>query len=97
VIDAMVPETSAVVAATIGATGMACAAVAVIFVRSWRRTRDALFAFFAAAFAMMAVNRALLAIVGEARETVTALYAVRLAAFLLILAGIVVKNASPRR
>jgi hypothetical protein len=85
------------VAATIGATGMACAAIAVIFLRYWRRSRDGLFAFFAAAFAMMALNRALLAILGEARETATALYVVRLAAFLLILVGIVVKNASPRR
>ena len=93
----MEPETGAVVAATIGATAMACAAIAVIFLRFWRRTHDALFAFFAAAFAMMALNRAILAVVGEARETATALYGVRLAAFLLILVGIVVKNASPRR
>jgi hypothetical protein len=92
----MLPETSTAVAAIIGATGMACAAIGVLFLRYWRRTRDRLFAFFAAAFGMMALNRALLAVLGEARETVTALYVVRLAAFLLILFGIVAKNTVRR-
>lgn len=92
----MLPDTSSAVAAIIGATAMACAAIGVLFLRHWRRTHDRLFAFFAAAFGMMALSRTLLAALGEAREAVTALYVVRLAAFLLILFGIVAKNTVRR-
>lgn len=93
----MPPETSAIVAAIIGATGMACAAIGLIFLRYWRRTHDRLFAFFAAAFWMMALNRAVLAVIGDAREVATSLYVVRLVAFLLILVGVIGKNIGDRR
>jgi hypothetical protein len=78
------------------ATGMGCAVAGLIFLRYWRRTRDRLFAFFAASFWMMAVNRMALVVVGEAHEASTYIYIVRFVAFLLIILGIWDKNRPPR-
>ena len=85
-------------AAAIGsATATGCAVVGLIFLRYWTRTRDRLFAFFAASFWLMAVNRAALVMAGEAHEASTYIYLFRFAAFLLIIAGIVLKNLSQSR
>ncbi len=92
----MAPESSAVVGAIVGATGMASATIGLIFLRHWRRTGERLFAFFAAAFWLMALNRAALAVVGDSREA-TSLYVVRLMAFLLILTGAIGKNVRGSR
>lgn len=75
----------------LGAVVMACLAIGLLFLRSWRRTGDRLFAIFAAAFWILGVNWAALAFV-ENNEARTALYFVRLAAFLLILGAIIDKN-----
>jgi peptidoglycan/LPS O-acetylase OafA/YrhL len=66
--------------------------VALFFLRFWRRTRDRLFAYFATAFAVLGTQRLLLALSHTATEDVTYLYVMRLAAFLLILWAIVMKN-----
>jgi hypothetical protein len=69
---------------------------ALFFLRFWRQTRDRLFACFAAAFALLAVQRvALYSATVEGADT-TWLYVVRLAAFLLILWAIVDKNRGTR-
>ena len=73
-----------------GATAMGCVVVAVFFWRYYALTRDRLFVFFSLAFAVFAVNRVLLAASGA--EADPALYLVRLAAFLLIIVGIIDKN-----
>lgn len=65
--------------------------IVVFFVRYWHASRDRFFAFFAAAFGMLAAHWLLLATV-EVREHSPYHYALRLVAFLLILAGIVDKN-----
>lgn len=79
------------------ATAMASAIVGLIFLRYWTRTRDRLFAYFAASFWLMAVNRVALVVVGEAHEASTLIYLVRFGAFVLIIAGIVEKNLASRR
>lgn len=75
-----------------GATMMASVAVAVFFLRFWRQTADRLFAVFAAAFALFAVNRLLLAVLDQESETRTWVYALRAATFLMIAAAVLDKN-----
>jgi hypothetical protein len=72
---------------------MSAAVAGTFFLRFWRRTRDRLFAIFAAAFWLMGLNWLLLAIyAGD--EINSAVYGIRLLAFVLILIGIVDKNRS---
>ncbi len=82
-----------------GAIGMGFAVAGFFFLRFWRQTRDRLFALFALAFFVLAVNRFGIALVE--RHDVEAmrgdyLYWVRFLAFALILAAIVDKNRSQR-
>lgn len=65
------------------------------FAKFWRRSRDPLFAIFALAFWLLAVNQALLMLVP--REEQSWIYLLRLAAFALIAVAIVRKNAAARR
>lgn len=71
-------------------TGYAVAAL--YFLKFWSRTRDRLFGFFAAAFAMLAVQRISLAAYSGVPEEAPLLYALRLLAFLIMLWAIVDKN-----
>ena len=82
----------------LGLLVMACAVAGLMFLRFWRKTRDRLFAIFAGAFWLLALNWMALAFTHE-DELRTALYAVRLVAFVLILVAIIDKNrtATPRR
>lgn len=66
--------------------------VGLIFLRSWRETRDRLFALFAAAFWLLGFQRVLLAMTDQLSENRPYLYLLRLAAYLLILWAIVDKN-----
>ncbi|HYZ48227.1 MAG TPA: DUF5985 family protein [Sphingomonas sp.] len=63
------------------------------FLRFWRRTGDGLFLAFAAAFALLGINQALLIFSGIPVEERSPLYLLRLLAFLLIIGAIVRKNA----
>lgn len=76
----------------IGAVAMGFAVAGLFFLRFWRDTRDRLFAWFAGAFFVLAVNRLGLAIVSPLDHRGDYLYWVRLAAFTIILAAIVDKN-----
>jgi hypothetical protein len=62
------------------------------FLRSWHRTRDGLFAIFAAAFALLALNQARAALLGLPRDELGWIYLLRIAGFTLIIVGIVRKN-----
>jgi hypothetical protein len=62
------------------------------FVRFWRRTRDRLFAAFAAAFGLLALEQALLTLQGASREEQTWVYLLRIAAYGLIIAAVIQKN-----
>lgn len=65
---------------------------ALFFLRFWKRTRDPLFLAFAAAFTIEGLNRLGFLFVDRPHEGSPAIYAVRLLAFLLIVAAIVWKN-----
>jgi uncharacterized membrane protein HdeD (DUF308 family) len=66
---------------------------ALLFIRFYRKSRDRLFLFFAAAFAIFGLNRILFQFYGDAPdESKTWLYAIRLLSFLLIIIAILDKN-----
>ena len=65
---------------------------ALLFLRFWRESGDALFVFCGAAFGLLGLSWALLAILAPTEETRPYIYGLRLIAFLLIIAGIAAKN-----
>ncbi len=77
-----------------GATMMGLLVSALFFLRFFRETGDRLFALFAAAFAILALNRLAIAVVNSADEVSPIFYVVRLAAFVIILIAIIDKNRS---
>ena len=77
----------------LGAVVMACGVAGLFFLRFWRKTHDRLFAIFAIAFWMLGLNWLALGFTRK-DEVKTALYVVRLAAFLFILYEIIDKNRS---
>ena len=66
------------------------------FLRYWKKSGDRFFAFFAAAFWLIALQRLLL-LDRDNKDMMFAAYCVRLLAFLVILAAIFDKNRRPRR
>ena len=80
----------------LGLLVMACATAGLFFLRFYRRTRDRLFLTFALAFWLLGLNWLLLAMV-EKDEVRTALYLIRLLAFVLILLAILQKNRAGKR
>lgn len=79
----------------LGAIVMACGAAGLFFLRFWRKTHDRLFLIFAIAFWTLGLNWLALAFT-NADEVRTALYVVRLLAFVFILIGIIDKNRAPQ-
>lgn len=76
-----------------GAEAMGFVVVALYFFRFWRQSRgDVLFLLFAIAFVLEASSHTALAINGDPFERRAVFYLPRLAAYLLIIAGIVSKN-----
>lgn len=78
-----------------GAMVMAYFTAGLFFLRFWKDTRDRLFGSFAAAFFLLAIQRALLTIFVDQRgedDSGMLLYGIRLVAFLLILWAIIDKN-----
>jgi hypothetical protein len=80
---------------TVSATGALAAGL--FFLRFWRDSRDRLFGFFGAAFCVLAISWALLALVNPSAETRPYAYAIRLVAFLLMIVGMVDKNRAGSR
>jgi hypothetical protein len=76
----------------LGAVFMLCLVAGTFFLRFWRKTKDRLFLMFAIAFWMLGVNWATLVFAPEQDELRTALYVVRMLAFVLILAAVIDKN-----
>ena len=68
------------------------AVAGLFFLRFWRRSRDRLFAWFAAAFWLLGAQRGARATLERGAPGGTWLYVVRLLAFLLILAAVIDKN-----
>jgi hypothetical protein len=75
-----------------GAVSMTCLTIALFFFQFWKRTRDRLFIAFAAAFALLMIERLILLAVGPADEFAPFVYLVRLCAFCTIIAAVVDKN-----
>ena len=65
---------------------------ALFFLRFWTQSRDRLFALFAAAFGLLALQRLALAISGAPMEDQTMYYLLRLLAFGVIVFAIIDKN-----
>ena len=78
-----------------GATAMGCLVATLFFARFWNQTHDRLFGFFAVAFAVLAANRAALALSHPSEESTPYFYVARLAAFVLIAYAVVDKNRRP--
>jgi uncharacterized membrane protein HdeD (DUF308 family) len=68
------------------------AAIALFFLRFWTASRDRLFAMFALAFTVLAVQRLALSLTNGTMEDQSAFYLLRLAAFVIIVVAIVDKN-----
>jgi uncharacterized membrane protein HdeD (DUF308 family) len=79
-----------------GATMMGCFVAAVFFYRFWRHTMDRLFVWFALAFALMGIERLVLAITSAPETASPGTNLIRLVAFALIIAAIVDKNRLKR-
>ena len=75
-----------------GAVTFGFFACALFFLRFWQRTRDFLFQSFAIAFLLLGIVQAILALGNIPVEERSWVYAIRLAAFLLILFAIIRKN-----
>ena len=88
--------TTTLVAMMFGMIAMGCFVASLFFVRFWRTTREPLFAWFAAAFAVLGVQRVGGIVSSAWVEDSTWLYVLRLAGFLLIIVGIVAANRRPK-
>ena len=75
-----------------GAATISLLVIAMFFLRFWRRTHDRLFLFFAGAFLILMVERIIRAGMEVETEWAPYVYMVRLAAFILIIIGVVDKN-----
>ena len=76
-------------------SGMIAAAsltIAAFFWRFWQRTRDRLFLYFCTAFVLMMLERIMRTLLHLDNEMAPLVYAVRLASYLAIIAGIIDKN-----
>lgn len=78
-----------------GAIMVSAWAIFLFFLRFWRKTGDRLFAFFAAAFLLLGVERISISIASS--ETGSYVYLIRLLAFVLILIAIVDKNRKTQK
>lgn len=77
-----------------GLITMGFAVAGLFFLSFWRRTHDFLFAAFAVAFWLLAVNQTLATLLHAPEEAEARIYLFRLAAFLIIIVAIVVKNTA---
>jgi hypothetical protein len=79
-----------------GALTLGFLAVGLFFLKFWRRTGDRLFAAFAVAFALLAVNQAAPVLLEIPDEHQSYVYLLRLAGFGLIIAAVLGKNLRRR-
>lgn len=75
-----------------GATAMGMLALALCFLRFYRRSEDRLFLWFSIAFAVLCVNRVAMVALATTDETELAIFGVRALAYAMLLAAIVDKN-----
>lgn len=75
-----------------GAIGLGFVALAWFFLSFWRRSRLELYGYFALAFALLAGERVVLQFFEATGEFRPLVYSIRLCAFLVIIAGIIIQN-----
>ncbi|MPZ40091.1 MAG: hypothetical protein GEU95_18950 [Rhizobiales bacterium] len=75
-----------------GMTTMGFLVAGLFFFRFWARTRDAIFVYFSVSFCLLAISQALGTLAEIPRDARTWIYLLRLAAFTLLIVGIVAKN-----
>jgi len=80
-----------------GALAMSSLVVTLLFLHHWRTTRDRLFAFFAAAFGLLAMHWTVSALTGTDVQDHSYLLLIRLCAFIAIIAAVIDKNRRDRR
>ncbi|HEY7957989.1 MAG TPA: DUF5985 family protein [Polyangia bacterium] len=80
-----------------GAIAVTSLAIGLRFLRFWRASHERLFAFFAFAFWLFGLQFILLEVFHPPTESRYYFYLFRLAAFLLIIAGIIDKNLAKKR
>ena len=78
-----------------GAASVSLLVIAMFFIRFWKRTRDRLFLFFASAFLILMLERLIRASMEIETEWAPYVYMVRLAAFVVMIIGVVDKNRRP--
>lgn len=77
---------------TQGALAMGYVVVAFYFIRYWRETHERVFIFFSAGFVTLAAQRLLLGLSADLQIT----FSLRLAGYLLVLAGIIAQRTARR-
>jgi hypothetical protein len=78
-----------------GALAATALTAAVFFLKFWRQTHDRLFVMFSGAFAVLALNWIVLAVMRTSDETSYLVYLIRLLAFVLIIIAVIDKNRHP--
>jgi len=76
----------------LGVIATSSVVASMFFFKFWKRTHDSLFFFFALAFLIEGINRTTVLFSTHPNERGPWIFAVRLVAFLAILAGIIRKN-----
>jgi hypothetical protein len=79
-----------------GALAFGSSVAGLFFFRFWRATRDRLLGCFAVAFWLLGLHWMLLGLTDPSYEHRPVLYVVRLAAFVMVLLGIIEKNRTER-
>jgi uncharacterized membrane protein YeiB len=85
-----------VAGAVTGAIIMGYAVASLFFLKFWRRTGDTLFLAFAAAFMLLAATPLLTLTLAIPREEQSPFYLIRAAAFMILIAAIVLKSRRAR-
>ena len=80
-----------------GLVSMGFCIAALFFFRFWRRTNDGLFAWFALAFVLFALNQAVISLGIFPLEQQSVVYLLRLAGYSLIIFAIVRKNVASQK
>ena len=80
-----------------GGIVVASLSLALFFVKFYRRSADRLFLFFALSFVLLGANYLGLMLVPEHHESRSWVFAIRLAAFSVLIVGILDKNRNARR
>ena len=81
----------------LGAIAMGCLVAALFFLRFWKQTRERFFLFFALAFFVEAMGRAMLGALSVSAEYEPWIYLVRVGTYVLILIAIIDYNRKPPR